>query len=74
MLLWVLCSLLGVFTVAFSPMLIGIVIKLLSGYARKYPDLTETIAIITSLIVGGVMLGMAGIFAAVYHHLITGKP
>jgi predicted PurR-regulated permease PerM len=55
-------------------MLIGIVIKLLSGYARKYPDLTETIAIITSLIVGGVMLGMAGIFAAVYHHLITGKP
>lgn len=73
-LIWILCGVLGVLTVAFTPLLIGTVVRLLSGYARKYPALTDVVATITVIVVGAAMIAMSAVFAAVYHHLLMGTP
>jgi hypothetical protein len=71
---WIICILLGVLTVAFTPMLVGAVVKILTNYARKYPAFTDVVAVITVIIVGAVLLAMSAVFAVVYHHLIMGTP
>jgi predicted transporter len=74
MMLWILCSLAGLLTTLLSPLLIGAVIKLLAKWARRYPDLTETIAIIIMIIVCSELLGVSALLAATYHHIIVGTP
>ncbi len=61
-------------TTLFSPLLIGTVVKLLASSARKYPNLTDIIATLTLVIVGGVLIGMSIIIALEYHHILTGAP
>jgi hypothetical protein len=74
MLLWVVCFIAGLITILLSPLLIGTVVKLLSKWARRYPDLTDIIAVLTIIVVGGVLLLISCMLAAVYHHLLTGTP
>jgi len=72
--MWAICILLGVLTVAFAPLLISLVVRMLTGYARKYPLLTDVIATITLIIIGAYLLALCGVAAVVYHHIFTGKP
>ena len=72
MILWIVCVLLGILTVAFAPLLITAVVKMLSGYARKYPAFTDAVAVVISIIVGAYLIAMCVVFAIVYHRLITG--
>jgi hypothetical protein len=74
MLLWTICFTLGILTVAFAPMVIGVGVKLLSGVGRKFPVLSDVIAIITVIFLGAILICMSGVFAAVYHHMLTGVP
>jgi hypothetical protein len=71
---WMVCGILGILTVAFAPLIVGTVVKILTNYARKYPAFTDVVAVITVIIVGAVLLAMSAVFAVVYHHLITGTP
>lgn len=73
-LMWVLCSVLGGLTIAFAPMLTGAVIKILQNYARKYPSLTDVVAVITVIIVGAILIFESAVFAIVYHHMMVGSP
>lgn len=70
--MWLLCGILGIFTVAFAPLLITLIVKMLSAYARKYPSLTDAAAIITSIIIGAYLIAMSVVFAVIYHRLLTG--
>lgn len=74
MLLWVFCFTLGILTVAFAPLLIGVGVKLLANFGRKFPFLSDVVATITVIFVGTFLLCMSGVFAAVYHHMIDGTP
>jgi len=73
MFLWVACMLLGILTVAFAPLLITLIVKVLSGYARKYPALTDAVAIVTSIIVGAYLIAMCVVFGIMFHRLIKGS-
>lgn len=72
MILWIVCVALGILTVAFAPLLITLIVKILSSYARRYPTLTDAIAVITSIIIGTYLIAMSVVFGIVYHHLIVG--
>lgn len=71
---WIFCFTLGFLTVAFAPLLVGVAVKVLADFGRKFPVLSDVIATITVALVGAVLLGMMSVFAAVYHHMLTGTP
>lgn len=69
--IWFLSIFLGVMTVAFAPLLITLLVKLLSSYARKYPAITDAVAVMTSIIIGTYLIAMSIVFATVYHNMIV---
>lgn len=72
MLLWIICIILGILTVAFTPILIGMTVKILTGVGRKFPLLADVGATITVIIVGAFLIGVSIVFAMVYHHIFMG--
>jgi len=74
MISWIMCSVFGLITVLFTPGLLAGTVKILSNVGRKYPRMADVVATLTIFIVGLVMVGMVGVFSAVYHHLWVGKP
>ena len=74
MFLWIVCIILGILTVSFAPALIGAMVRILSGFGRRFPAIADVMAIITSIIVGAILIAMSAVFAAVYHHMFTGTP
>lgn len=71
---WTLCMILGLITVAFAPLLISATVKALAEFGRQYPLLADVVATVIVIVVGAFLLVMSGVFAAVYHHIFVGTP